>query len=106
MAMTHRNLCEHAATSSELYQIWDGDLKRTMQRRQFYEAFGTFSLIASYLAWKHSVDAYYWAVALLIGIYCIIAALKNMVDESNINYLMHRWDLDSALAGFKGTQWP
>jgi hypothetical protein len=54
---------------------------------------------------KSGVETY-WAFGLLFGVYFTVAAIKFMIDESNINYLMHRWDLENALASFKGAKWP
>jgi hypothetical protein len=105
MAMTHENLCEHGASPAELYKLWDDDLKKMMRRRQFYETAGLLTFLASLIAGKSGVETY-WALGLLFGVYFTVAAIKFMIDESNINYLMHRWDLESALASFKGAKWP
>jgi hypothetical protein len=31
----------------------------------------------------------------------VYGAIKYMIDESNINYLMHQWDLNEAIQGFR-----
>jgi hypothetical protein len=105
MAMTHRNLCEYGESPAALYKLWDDDLKKTMRRRQFCELAGTLSFLASLFAWKSGLETY-WAFGILLGIYFTVNAVKMMIDESNINYLLHRWDLENALASFKGAQWP
>ena len=105
MALMHQNLCEHGASPAELYRLWDDDLKKMMRRRQFYETAGLLTFLASLIAWKSGFETY-WAFGLLLGLYFTVAGIKLMIDESNINYLMHRWDLESALASFKGAKWP
>ena len=34
---------------------------------------------------------------MIVGAYLIINSVKLMIDESNINYLMHQWDLQNTL---------
>jgi len=105
MAMTHRNLCEYGGSPAELYKLWDDDLKKTMRRRQLCELAGMLSFLGSLFVWKSGVETY-WASGIVLGIYFAVSAIKFMIDESNINYLLHRWDSENALASFKGAQWP
>ena len=87
----HQNLCEHAEDMAALYRLWDDDLKKTMRRRQLREAAGMSSLIASYVSWKIGyLD--FGAVCFLLAIGLMFIAIKFMIDESNMNYLMHPWD--------------
>jgi hypothetical protein len=40
----------------------------------------------------------------LFGIMLLFAAIKFMIDESNINYLIHQWDLRNAIEEFRRAQ--
>ncbi len=101
----HQNLCDHAEDRAALYLLWDNDLKKMMRRRQFSESAGFLCLLASSIAWRAGVVETYWVIfGVLFGISLMFAALKFMIDESNINYLMHQWDLRNALEYFRRTE--
>lgn len=96
----HQNVCLHAEDERSLYKLWNDDLKNYGRRRQRWEAFGFTLLVFAYFTWRlGKVD---WAAVLLIlGIGSLFSALKFMIDESNINYLMHQWDLTEAIQSFR-----
>jgi hypothetical protein len=58
---------------------------------------------AGSLFWNKDYKEYTFAVALL-GVYCIWEALKLWIDERHIDYLLHKWDLESAIARFRVEQ--
>jgi hypothetical protein len=102
----HKNLFEYANDERELYKIWDDDLKKYIRRRQIRETLGSIALIASLFAWTMNNGEFryyaYWGV--LAGALFLYSAIKLMVDESNINYLMHEWDLRDAIGRFRAEE--
>jgi hypothetical protein len=103
MKVGHQNLCDYAEDERSLYKLWDDDLKKYMRRRQWYEAIGFALLVGASVMWRSGqVDA---AIACaLFGIMLLFAAIKFMIDESNINYLIHQWDLRNAIEEFRRAQ--
>jgi hypothetical protein len=101
MAMTHQNLCDHAEDTKALYQLWDDDLRKTMHRRQFRESAGILCFFASFIAWKAGIETFWVFFVVLVGLSLMFSAMKFMIEESNINYLMHQWDLQNALGYFR-----
>jgi hypothetical protein len=97
VAMIHENLCNHAENHAALYRLWDDDLKKMMRRRQFCETAGLLCFLVVHFAWKQGVEIHWIWVGLIVGAYLIISSVKLMIDESNINYLMHQWDLQNTL---------
>jgi hypothetical protein len=105
MATTHQNLCDHAEDRAALYRLWDDDLRKTMRRRQFFESAGILCLLASAIGWKAGVAEAYWVlVGVVGGVSLMFSGVKFMIDESNIIYLMHQWDLQNALEYFRRTE--
>jgi hypothetical protein len=102
--MIHKNLCDYAEDSSALYRLWDDDLKKMMHRRQFYESAGLLCFLAASIAWKTGVETFWVLFGVIVGIYLMFSAVKLMIDEGNINYLMHQWDLRNALEHFRRTE--
>jgi hypothetical protein len=99
--MIHQNLSEHAGDRAELYRLWDNDLKKMMRRRQFYEAAGFSCLLGSAFAWYAGNFQTYLPFLAVSGVFLMFTSLKMMIDESNINYIMHQWDLQNALEYFR-----
>ncbi len=96
----HTNLCDYADDEQSLYKVWDDDLKKTMRKRQFSEYAAFLALIAAIVAWKYGkVDLI--AVGIYFGVAFLYASIKFMIDESNVNYLMHQWDLRDAIERFR-----
>lgn len=96
----HQNVCLYADDEPSLYKLWDDDLKNYSRRRQWSEGIGFSLLVGAYLTWR--VGQAGWAAALLgLGIAALFSAIKYMIDESNINYLMHQWDLTEAIHNFR-----
>jgi hypothetical protein len=100
MTIGHRNLCEHAEDERSLYKLWDDDLKRTMRRRQVCEWVGGVFLAAAILGFESGRTALMLA-CILLAVVLLYAAIKYMIDESNVNYLMHQWDLEEAIKQFR-----
>jgi hypothetical protein len=73
-----------------------------MHRRQFCECAGILCLFASCIAWQAGNT--YWVFGVVVGISLVFSAVKFMIDESNINYLMHQWDLRNAFEYFRRTE--
>jgi hypothetical protein len=90
---THVNLSGYGSDPAHLYEIWDADMKKCIARRRVAEVLGIAWVAATLLGFAHpSIEAF---VATLIGIFYM--AIIQFVDESNVNYLMHGWDLREAL---------
>jgi hypothetical protein len=103
--MIHQNLCDYAEDKAALYRLWDNDLRKMMRRRQFFESSGFLFLLASSIAWRAGVVEPHWLFfGGVVGVTLLFAAVKFMIDESNINYLMHQWDLQNALEYFRETE--
>jgi hypothetical protein len=101
-AMIHQNLSEHAEDRAALYRLWDNDLKKMMHRRQVYASACLFCFLASAIAWNYGMVKTIWALyGVIVGVYLMLCAVKLMIDESNINYLMHHWDLQNTLKYFQ-----
>jgi hypothetical protein len=100
MTAAHRNLCEYAEDERSLYKVWDDDLTLQMRRRQRCELMAYFCFAGSLVAWGTGKSNLAFGAAIIGGIF-LYFAIKYMVDESNVNYLMHRWDLDRALNEFR-----
>jgi hypothetical protein len=100
VGMLHKNLCDYAADKAALYQLWDNDLKKMMYRRQFCEVVGMLCFLGSCFAWRMGNEAYLVS-GIWFGILFMFMAVKFMIDESNINYLMHQWDLQNAFEYFR-----
>lgn len=86
----HTNISFYATNKAELYAIWDDDLKKANKKRVRWElvlciatllvCFGdTLLLKGSFLG---------------VAIFALAQLLKYFIDESNINYLMHKIDID------------
>jgi hypothetical protein len=102
--MIHQNLCEYAEDSAALYQHWDNDLKEMMRRRQICESAGIACFFVAFTLWKVGIETYWVFFSVAVGIYLMFSTVKFMIDESNINYLMHQWDLQNTLAFFRGNE--
>jgi hypothetical protein len=92
----HTNICDWAGDSRELYQLWDNDLKKTMRKRQLSEFLGFAFVLISIVAWHN--DRHEFAVfTAYLALVCLYGAIKFMIDESNVNYLLHHWDTLDAI---------
>jgi hypothetical protein len=100
MTVGHQNLCEYAEDEWSLYKLWDDDLKKNMRRRQRCEVMGFLLLFGAPAIWQMGIPKLAIACA-SFGIMLVYGALKYMIDESNINYLMHQWDSNKAIQGFR-----
>lgn len=101
--LLHPNLCDHADNEGQLYKIWDDDLKNARRHKEYAEGFAILFFVGSYFMWRIGGYAYEYVYMsfIVVGIILVFAALKFLVDESNINYLMHQWDLQVALDRFR-----
>jgi hypothetical protein len=98
--LLHQNLCEDAYDLGQLYKLWDDDLKDIRRKKEYYRWFGLFLLGVSYAVWVwKGFGGYEIAYLFLViaAIEALLASIKISVDESNVNYLMHHWDLQVAL---------
>jgi hypothetical protein len=96
MATDHENLCDYADDERSLYKLWNEDLKRQMRKRQFSEFIGCATLLAALIASKIGrTDLVPGGI--LVGVAFLYAAIKYMIDESHVNYLLHQWDLREAI---------
>jgi hypothetical protein len=96
MATGHHNLCDYAEDERALFRLWDDDLKKTMRKRQVCETIGFCLLAAAMFGFENGKTALVLA-ALYFAAVLLYAAIKYTVDESNVNYLMHQWDLRDAI---------
>jgi hypothetical protein len=100
MKQGHQNLCDHAEDEGSLYRLWDADLRKYISRRQWCEFGGFALLLLAYYAYRG--DKQDWAfLGLALAVVFLYSSIKYMIDESNINYLMHLWDLTDAIAKFR-----
>ena len=96
----HENLCEHAYDARELYKIWNNDLKKTIKRRGRYETVAIVAFVGAIGAASMSGYTQYASAFVFVGGFALYGAVRNFVDESNTNYLMHEWDLRNMLRYF------
>jgi hypothetical protein len=95
--LRHVNLSAHAADARDLHDIWDNDLKKCITRRRVIEGFAFLFVIARLMDFFHpSIEAF---VAVLAGL--VYMGILQFIDESNVNYLVHGWDLREALHAFR-----
>jgi hypothetical protein len=93
---------EHATDARELYRIWSDNQKKAARNRQIHEAIGSALLIAALASQNIDIAiTKYVPLLFVMGLISFYTAIKWMIDESNINYLMHEWDLREALTGFR-----
>jgi len=100
MATGHQNLCDYAEDMRSLYKLWDDDLKKTIRKRQVCEYTG-FAVLAAALFGFENGKAQWVIAGIYFAVVLLCAAIKYMVDESNVNYLMHQWDLREAVERFR-----
>ena len=95
----HINLCSYAPDERTLYEIWDKDLKKCIQRRQILEVLAFVWVVVCGSGIIH--PGIEWFFGVLIGL--VYAAMRQFVDESNVNYLLHHWDWRNALRDFRAS---
>jgi hypothetical protein len=100
MKAAHQNLCEYAEDEQSLYRLWDEDLRKTMRRRDQHEFVALALLLLAFALWEYGKPDVA-LISVFSAIACLFRSLKFMIDESNTNYLMHRWDLEAALRDFR-----
>jgi hypothetical protein len=92
----HQNLSAFAENEESLYKLWNADLRKYIRRRIWRESIGFFLFAPAAAAYGGGKPE--WAIPCLIGAaYFLYTAIKCMIDESSINYLMHHWELNDAL---------
>jgi hypothetical protein len=101
--MQHKNLCEYAEDETSLYKAWDEDLSRQIGRRDWSERIAYASFIGALLAW-HFGQPELGVLIAIIGSRFVFSAIHYMIDASNVNYLMHQWDLNATLRRFSMTR--
>jgi hypothetical protein len=57
--------------------------------------------MASFIAWRAGIETDWVFLGVVFATPLMLAGVKFMIDESNINYLMHQWDLQNALEYFR-----
>ncbi len=92
---THTNLCAHGTDVNDLHKIWDNDLKKCINRRRVYEALALIWAFVAIPVLHPSTAGYVAPLAFLLYM-----AVIQFIDESNVNYLMHAWELREAEASF------
>jgi hypothetical protein len=93
----HINLSSHATDERDLYEIWDKDLKKCIRRREILEILAVAWVVVCGAGIIH--PGIEWFVGVLVAL--AYGAARQFVDESNVNYLLHHWDLRNALQQFR-----
>ena len=86
----HTNISFNATSKTELYAIWDSDLKNANKKRGRWEwVLGIATLLVCFgdtVLLKGSF--------LGVAIFALAQHMKYFIEESHINYLMHKIDID------------
>jgi hypothetical protein len=93
----HVNLCSYATDEKHLYEIWDNDLRKCIKRRTVLELAALIWVLVCASGLIH--PGIEWFIGVLVGL--VYAAIRQFVDESNVNYLMHSGDWRNAAQLFR-----
>jgi hypothetical protein len=86
----HTNISFNATNKAELYKIWDDDLKYKNKKRNRWEWGLVISILFVIFGDTVLLKISFIGIALFSG----IQILKHFIEEANINYLMHKIDID------------
>ena len=96
---SHKNISKDANDNSELRTTWNEAYELELSKLVWLERFVAAALVAGILLIFYGAQQY--AIpAFTVAAICFYRALSIFIDCSNINYLLHRLDIDDQREGF------
>ena len=86
----HTNISFNATSKMELYKIWDSDLKSANKKRDRWEWVVGISVLFIIFGDTILLKTSFIGVAIYAG----LQVIEHFIEEAQINYLMHKIDID------------